>query len=154
MNYIVCKNFNQKGIDGNFNLSVGTIINEDNSFLINRNRKICFIFSQNAYDFFARNDDNHGQERFALTTKIKEIISNYVSEYQEEITAINNSDLSDERKAQELTHVIDKSSEAYNKIRNDGMTVHLLKSGDNTFNFDFYNADINVLKYVKALILY
>ena len=48
MEYITYKRFKTTGIDGIFNLSYGTVVNEVNGFLYaNDGRRICAVTSEN-----------------------------------------------------------------------------------------------------------
>ena len=152
MNYITVKAFNKKGIDGIFNLAIGTIVTETDNILYYNNKRICFKTSQNAYDHFSRDDDNQGIQRHNLIDQIKNKIAEYVADYNEEIAAIHNGDLTDEEKETELANVADKSAAAYDAIRQDSDTSNVLKADDNLFNFNFYNASILVLNKIIELI--
>ena len=152
MNYIVCKNFNQKGIDGNFNLSVGDIlVKNDDGYLYSDGRRVCYYASQNAYDYFMRDDDSKGSQRYALIEEIKGVIADYVSDYNEEIAAINNGDLTDEQKEAEIANVVDKCSAAYDAVKHNQNTANLLNNL-NVWNVNFYNASIQTLTQIKSLI--
>lgn len=143
MNYIVCKKFNGKGLDGMFNLSKGSTCNEQNGFICHNNSKVCAKTSKNAFEFFARNDDGRGTERYAVVNEIIEKIKEYVGEDNEELLAIQESDLSDEQKATEINELKSKSSRIYDAIRE--RYPNFLRNGMDVFSFDFYNAEVEDL---------
>lgn len=68
--YIVTNRFKGKGICGQVNLPYGTPCSVEDGFIISPKGIICAVTSQNAYDFFAQNDDNNGLVRGKLTANI------------------------------------------------------------------------------------
>ena len=68
--YIVCKLFNNKGISGFVNLSKGKEIEIIDGYLCDNKKPICYFKSQNAYDYFANNEDGKGLQRFNLSHNI------------------------------------------------------------------------------------
>lgn len=69
-NYIVKKRFNQKALQGMVNLPYATLCTETNGLISNDNGPLCYNTSQNAYDYFAINNDNKGLLRGELIDKI------------------------------------------------------------------------------------
>lgn len=69
-NYIVKKRFNQKALQGVVNLPYATLCTENNGLISNDNGPLCYNTSQNAYDYFAINNDNKGLLRGELIDKI------------------------------------------------------------------------------------
>lgn len=69
-NYIVKKRFNQKALQGMVNLPYATLCTETNGLISNENGPLCYNTSQNAYDYFAINNDNKGLLRGELIDKI------------------------------------------------------------------------------------
>ena len=56
MEYITYKRFKTNGIDGMFNLSYGTVVNETGGFLYaNDGRRICAVTSENGWEHFRPN---------------------------------------------------------------------------------------------------
>ena len=151
MKYIVCKQFKRKGIGGEFNLRKGSTCEEWNGVIYHNNLPICVSTSMNAYSFFARNDDGHGYERFALTSEILDKIKEFVSEYNEEYMAVMQSDLDNEAKAKAISELQDKSSESYEKIRE--AFPNFLREGQDVFSFEFYNGEVSDLEEVRELCL-
>lgn len=69
-NYIVKKRFNQKALQGMVNLPYATLCTEINGLISNNDGPLCYNTSQNAYDYFAINNDNKGLLRGELIDKI------------------------------------------------------------------------------------
>lgn len=88
------------------------------------------VTSQDAYDFFAQNDDENGKERGALTKSIIRAL-----------TPHNNHDI----KTQDKWNRIWKNSLCQKYKRSD-IDDHWL------WNYEFYNAPISDLKYIANLI--
>ena len=70
MDYICFNRFKQNALCGEVNIPYGTKLDEINNVIIYCGNPICYIKSQNAYDYFARNDDGKGLERGKLTAEI------------------------------------------------------------------------------------
>lgn len=138
MKYIVCKYFNKKGMDGDFSLKRGSTCNSIGSIIFHNNRPICFTTSQDAFDFFARNDDDNGKERFDLSHQIIDHIKELVIEYNE---AYANKEPEEE--------IEDTVSIFYNEIRT--MFPKFLKGNLDVLTVDFYNAEIDDLKEIIKL---
>ena len=137
MKYIVCKQFKKKGIDGNFNLPKNSTCNELGNLIFHNQRPICFKTSQDAYNYFSRDDDGKGEERFGLVHDILDLIAEYVMDY-------NDARMNGEK------DIEDKASAAYDTIREH--YPQFLKNGMDVFTVEFYNAEIEELEAVKNLI--
>ena len=90
-------------------------------------RRLCAVTSQNAYDFFSRNDDGHGLERGKLV---------------EEITS-----RTEKRDA--------KHQARWDALWADADSNRLRRKDSPDFwiwSFDFYNADISDLRHIADLI--
>ena len=71
MRYIVTRRFRGNAICGEANLPYGTTCEEHDGILVLEDgRRLCAVTSQNAYDYFSRNDDGHGLERGKLVEEI------------------------------------------------------------------------------------
>ena len=71
MRYIVTRRFRGKAICGEVNLPYGTTCEEHDGILVLEDgRRLCAVTSQNAYDYFSRDDDGNGLERGKLVEEI------------------------------------------------------------------------------------
>ena len=68
--YVVRRRARFLSISGPVNLPYGTVVSSDGAFLSINDQKLCSVTSQNAYDFFSRNDDGRGLERGKLVEEI------------------------------------------------------------------------------------
>ena len=88
---------------------------------------MCAVTSQNAYDFFARNDDGQGLERGALVNAIRLRLQKRDGEYQRR----------------------------WNKVWGDSVSRRYRRKDQEDYwlwSFDFYNAPVEDLRHIAALI--
>ena len=150
MEYIVCKNYNKKGLNGkDFNLLKGTTCNCTNSIIYYNNEPICYTTSQHAYDYFSRNDDNKGEARFALVEQIFSRIQELVREYNEEVSKIDIED--EEEREAAIARIPNKVYLGYTQIRNTPTLASCLKDNDDIFNYNFYNAELEILNTILEI---
>lgn len=74
MQYITHRRFKAEAACGVVNLPYGTEIEERGGWLFHGERPLCMATSENAHQYFARNDDGEGLERGKLTQKIQEAL--------------------------------------------------------------------------------
>lgn len=156
MNYLVCKEFNEDGIWGRFNLAKNTVVevkelNGANCLYTLDGKPICYVGSQKAFDYFARNNDGQANQRFELTHKIIETLKQYKEEYAKQVAKIqNNFMLPPEEREQRVNELVNYGQEAFELLQEDVVTSKLLTDG--FWKYDFYNANISDLKLAMALI--
>lgn len=122
MEYIVVKRFKEKGICGDLNLRYGTVCHVHNDFIYCEQGIICAITSQNAYDYFARNDDGQGLRRGQLISSILHKLRKRDDDYQKRWDEIWEDESLLKFKRPELDDWI--------------------------WNYEFYNAEIKNLEYI------
>ena len=69
--YVARKRAKFKGFSGPVNIPWGAILEEQDGLLFWRGAAVCGVTSQNAFDFFSRDDDGQGKLRGKLVTSIK-----------------------------------------------------------------------------------
>ena len=82
MQYIVHKRFKGKGIGGEMNLPVFTVCQEENGMISYDGKAICVNTSENAHQYFARDNDGKGFLRGKLTQAIQQKLSKRDDNYQ------------------------------------------------------------------------
>lgn len=82
MNYILHKRFRQKAICGEVNLPATTECESNGNFIYYNGNPICVTTSENAHQYFARNDDGQGLLRGKLTQKIQSILAKTDPQHQ------------------------------------------------------------------------
>lgn len=127
MKYIVHKRFKGKAICGNVNLPALTECESCNGFLICYNKIICYETSENAHQFFSRNDDGMGMLRGFLTQAIQKSLSKRDKNYQERWDKIWD----------------DEVSQKYRRADYDNFWL---------WNHDFFNANIDDLQHIAKLV--
>lgn len=70
MNYIVTKRFKGKTMCGNVNLAYGTECEGKGNTIYCNGKPLCFTTSENAHQYFSRNDDGQGERRGVLVHDI------------------------------------------------------------------------------------
>ena len=129
MDYICFNRFKQNALCCEVNIRYGTKLDETNNVISYCGNPICYIKSQNAYDYFARNDDGKGLERGKLTSEIIKLLNNRNDgKYQDRWDRIWG-DLS------------------LLKYKRPEHPDHWL------WNYDFFNASIEELNRIKSMIL-
>lgn len=127
MNYITIKRARINGISGPVNLPYGTKLQCEDGILTVGGEPICYDHSQNAYDFFARNDDWNGLERGKLTWAIRKALEKRDNGYQER----------------------------WDKVWADSVCQQYKRPEHADFwlwNYDFYNAEIPDLRHIATLV--
>ena len=125
--YIVRRRARFLSICGPVNLPYGTEVTSDGAFLTVNGEKLCSITSQNAYDFFSRNDDGHGLERGKLVHDIRSTLERRDAKYQSRWDRL-------------------WADEGANKLRRTEHDDYWL------WSFAFYNADVNELRRISRLL--
>lgn len=127
MKYIVHKRFRNKAMCGYVNIPAMTVCEEKNGIISYNGNNLCYTTSENAHRYFARDDDGMGIIRGKLICAIQDTLSKRDHNYQIR----------------------------WNKIWED-KTIRKFKRIDHEdfwlWNHDFYNADIDDLKYIAGLI--
>ena len=125
--YIVRRRARFLPICGPVNLPYGTEVSSDGAFLTVNGEKLCSITSQNAYDFFSRNDDGHGLERGKLVHDIRCTLERRDAKYQSRWDRL-------------------WADEGANKLRRTEHDDYWL------WSYAFYNADVNELRRIRRLL--
>lgn len=129
MDYICFNRFKQNALCGKVNIPYGTKLDEINNVISYRGNPICYTKSQNAYDYFARNDDGKGLDRGKLTAEIIKLLNNRIDgKYQNRWDKIWG----------------DLSLLKYKRPEHDDYWL---------WNYDFFNASIEELNRIKSMIL-
>ena len=71
MKYVVHRRFKDKAICGEVNLPAMTMCEEANGYIFHGDKLLCVVTSENAHQFFARDDDGAGMLRGKLTQAIQ-----------------------------------------------------------------------------------
>lgn len=127
MVYIVHRRFKNMALCGSVNLPAMTKLNANDESLFLDGKIICRTTSENAHQYFARDDDGKGMERGKLTQAIQKTLSKRDTKYQER----------------------------WNKVWEDSICKRFKRSEFEDhwlWNHDFFNAEIETLKYIASLV--
>ena len=128
MRYIVTRRFRGRAICGEVNLPYGTACETQDGYLVLEDgRRLCAVTSQNAYDYFSRDDDGMGRERGTLAHDIRRTLERRDAKHQAR----------------------------WDKLWADAGANRLRRADQKDFwvwNHNFYNADIPDLKHIANLI--
>lgn len=127
MDYIVIKRARIRSLSGFVNIPYGVKIDCTDSVLNLDGKPLCGDHSQNAYEFFARDDDGNGLERGKLTQAIKVILAKRDKQHQARWDRI----------------WADPICQKYRRVEHADYWL---------WNHDFYNASIYDLQHIAKLI--
>lgn len=127
MKYIVHKRFRDKAICGDVNLPAMTVCECDGAIIRHNGNDICFVRSENAYQFFAIDEDGMGMERGRLTQAIQKTLAKRDNDYQKRWDKVWD----------------DEICQSYKREDYDDYWL---------WNHAFFNADIDVLRHIANLV--
>lgn len=127
MKYIVHKRFKGKAICGEVNLPATTVCEEADGGIFCDGRLICLAVSENAHQFFARDDDGAGMLRGRLTQAIQRTLSKRDANYQDRWDKVWD----------------DPTCQPYKRIEHADFWL---------WNHEFFNADIDTLRHIARLV--
>lgn len=127
MQYVCHQRYRKKGACGRkYFFKPGDILESIGPFIAKDNREVCSRSSDDAFRYFARNDDGHGMERGELTYSVA-----YAERHPNKENGY--------RFTPEEIGMLERE---YPQYLVPGIDVIL-------FNADFFNADISVLREIK-----
>lgn len=133
MEYIVYRQFNTKAICGEVNLPAGTVCQYEQGYIIYDGKPLCVVTSENAHQYFAKNNDGKGLERGDLIQSILEKM----------------------REQDENEEGFSRYQERWDKVENDPICKAYKRHDhpDNwLWNHSFYGASIENLTHIWNLI--
>lgn len=127
MQYITHKRFRGKTLSGEVNLSAKTLCSSEDGFIFHNGKPICLDTSENAHQYFARNDDGNGMERGELTQSIQKTLAKRDTNHQKRWDKV----WEDER------------CQKYKRMEHADYWL---------WNHEFFNAPIEDLRYVNHMV--
>ena len=127
MKYITHRRFKAKSISGEINLPAKTECVCIDSVITYEGKRICYIISENAHQYFAINEDGLGMERGRLTQAIQKKLAKRNAKYQERWDKIWE----------------DSICQKYKRVDYEDYWL---------WNHDFFNAKIEDLKHIAKLL--
>ena len=127
MKYVVHRRFKDKAICGEVNLPAMTMCEEANGYIFHGDKLLCVVTSENAHQFFARDDDGAGMLRGKLTQAIQKTLAKRDANYQNRWDKVWE----------------DPTCQPYKRIEYADFWL---------WNHDFFNADIDTLRHIAKLV--
>ena len=127
MQYITHRRFKGNAICGQINIPALSVCEGKEGTIYFNGKPICFDTSENAHQFFSRNDDGQGVERGKLTQAIQDKLSKRDGTYQDRWDKV----------------WADPVCQKYKRKEYDDFWL---------WNHEFFNAGIEDLKYIANLI--
>lgn len=127
MKYVVHRRFKDKAICGEVNLPAMTMCEETNGYIFHGDKLLCVVTSENAHQFFARDDDGAGMLRGKLTQAIQKTLAKRDANYQNRWNKVWD----------------DPACQPYKRIEYADFWL---------WNHDFFNADIDTLRHIAKLV--
>ena len=121
MKYITHRRFKSEAISGKVNIPAMSVCEKTGDVIFYNGKPVCFATSENAHQFFARNNDGNGMTRGKLTQAIQNTL-----------------------KVRDAHH-----QERWNKVWNDPICQKFKRPEDEDYwlwNHEFFQADINELQ--------
>lgn len=137
MRYLVIKRFRGQCLSGTVNLPYGTVCERDGEMITKDGNALVVATSENAHQFFARDDDGQGLERGKLTQEIQTRLSPPPLGKRESKTEY------------------EKRQAAWDRIWNDPelRPYKMREHADHwLWNQAFFDADVETLKYILQVI--
>lgn len=127
MKYVVHRRFKDKAICGEVNLPAMTVCEENGGYIFHGDKPLCVVTSENAHQFFARDDDGAGMLRGKLTQAIQKTLAKRDANYQNRWDKVWD----------------DPACQPYKRIEYADFWL---------WNHDFFNADIDTLRHIAKLV--
>ena len=127
MEYIVHRRFKHRAICGEVNLPATTACEKADQYICYKGKPLCMFTSEYAHQYFARNDDSNGMLRGKLTQAIQKALAKRDANYQKRWNNVWG----------------DPTCQPYKRVEHEDFWL---------WNHDFFNADIDTLKYIAKLV--
>lgn len=153
--YIVTKRFKGKSLCGNVNLAYGTACEEKNNTIYHSGKPLCFATSENAHQYFSRNDDGQGERRGELVREIMGRLKTPETRHKPNPKCpLAEYYMTDEESAQAQAARKERN-EAWGRVWGDP-AIRKYKRVEFAdywlFNHDFYNAPVEDLEYILKIV--
>lgn len=127
MHYITHRRFKGKAMCGEVNIPAGTVCEERSNVVYCQERPICYATSENAHQFFARDDDGCGMLRGKLTQRIQKTLAQHDEAHQDRWDKV----------------WADETCQAYKRTEHGDFWL---------WNHDFFGAEILTLRHIATIV--
>lgn len=150
--YICCKKYEKTNLKRKLAIvNYGEKLESDDRFIYFDGDPLMMAHSQDARDYFSKDDDGKGKQRFSLVHDILEKVNQVTQAYQEAVSAAIidlPEDATDEERAQAVQTVEDKPSMMWKALDEDTPTFR----ENGVWNDLFYDADIEDLEDTLSIV--
>ena len=155
MTYLVTRRFKAKTMSGIVNLPYGTACELRGETIYHSGKPLCFVTSENAHNYFSRNDDGQGERRGALVREImRRLTENDIKYFEGDDSPFGGGKIYPEKLAAYNAREKERLS-AWGRVWDDP-AIRKYKRVEFAdywlFNHDFYNAPIEDLEYILKIV--
>lgn len=155
MTYLVTRRFKAKTMSGIVNLPYGTECELQGETLYHGGKPLCFVTSENAHNYFSRNDDGQGERRGELVHDIlARLTENNIKYFEGDESPFGGGKIYPEKFAAYKAREKERLS-AWDRVWDD-QSIRKYKRVEFAdywlFNHDFYNAPIEDLEYILKIV--
>lgn len=155
MTYLVTRRFKAKTMSGIVNLPYGTACELRGETIYHSGKPLCFVTSENAHNYFSRNDDGQGERRGELVREIMgRLTENDIKYFEGDDSPLGGGKIYPEKFAAYKTREKERLS-AWGRVWDDP-SIRKYKRVEFAdywlFNHNFYNAPIEDLEYILKIV--
>ena len=155
MTYLVTRRFKAKTMSGTVNLPYGTACELRGETIYHGGKPLCFVTSENAHNYFSRNDDGQGERRGELVREImRRLTENDIKYFEGDDSPFGGGKIYPEKLAAYNAREKERK-EAWGRVWDDP-AIRKYKRVEFAdywlFNHDFYNAPIEDLEYILKIV--
>lgn len=155
MTYLVTRRFKAKTMSGIVNLPYGTACELRGEIIYHSGKPLCFATSENAHQYFSRNDDGQGERRGKLVHDIlARLTENDIKYFEGDDSPFGGGKIYPEKLAAYKAREKERN-EAWERVW-DAPAIRKYKRVEFAdywlFNHDFYNAPIEDLEYILKVV--
>lgn len=155
MTYLVTRRFKAKTMSGIVNLPYGTACELRGETIYHGGKPLCFVTSENAHQYFSRNDDGQGERRGELVHDIlARLTKNDIKYFESDISTFGGGKIYPEKFAAYNAREKERQA-AWDRVWGD-LSIRKYKRVEFAdywlFNHNFYNAPIEDLEYILKVV--
>lgn len=155
MTYLVTRRFKAKTMSGIVNLPYGTACELRGETIYHGGKPLCFATSENAHQYFSRNDDGQGERRGELVREIMGRLKTPETRHKPNPKYPLAEYQYTSKESARAKAAYDARKEAWGRVWDD-LAIRKYKRVEFAdywlFNHDFYNAPVEDLEYILKIV--